>query len=198
MFMILLGLNGPAFAKDTSTINGRSYLNNGEYDSLEVNGDLTFKGLWIKDSFVINGSIQGENLKCKTIKSNGSFDVDGFQAQGVKSNGSFTGKNVDITGESKFHGDLEIKNGKLHDIQIASTRSTFIETQIKGNILIKKVKKDWSFMGFKSNESSAQVLELKGKSLVIGDILFEKEGEVHLFDGAKVKGKIVNAKVIQK
>ena len=55
------------------------------------------------------------------------------------------------------------------------------------------------FLGFTSNnQSSVQVLELKGRSLIIGDIIFEENGEIHLFDLAEVKGKIVNAKVIQK
>lgn len=198
MFAMLLGLNVPAFAKNISTINGGSHLNKGEYDSLEANGAITFKDLAIKDSLVINGSIQGKNLKCKTMKSNGSVDVDGLQVQGVESNGSFSAENVEITGKSEFNGSLEIKNGKLHDIQIASTRSTIIETQVNGNIRIKKVNKGWNFFGFKSNESSTQILELKGNSLVSGDIFFEEDGEVHLFDGAKVEGKIVNAKAIQK
>jgi hypothetical protein len=39
---------------------------------------------------------------------------------------------------------------------------------------------------------------LKGNSIVSGDIIFEKEGEVHLFDRAKVDGKVINAKVIEK
>ena len=198
VFASLLGLNAPAFAKDTSIINGNTHLNKEEYDSLKVNGNLTFKDLEIKNALSINGNIHGKNLKCKTIESKGSFDVDGLQAQSVESNGFFTGKNVDITGESKFNGALEIKNGKLHDIQIVSTRSTFVDTQINGNIHVKKVNKGRNFFGLKSNESSAQVLELKGNSLATGDIFFEEEGEVHLFDGAKVRGKVVNAKVIQK
>jgi len=196
IFTIFLGLNVSAFAKDISTINGSSRLNKVEYDSLEVNGDLTFGDLSIKDSLVVNGSIQGKTLKCKIFKANGSVDVDGFQAQDVKSSGLFSGENITVTGDAEFDGGLEIENGKLHDMQIASARSTIVDTQVNGNIRIKKVNKGWSFFGFKSNEPSAQILELKGNSFVNGDIFFEENGEVHIFDGAKVKGKIVNAKVI--
>lgn len=198
IFVALLGLNIPAFAKDTSTINGSSHLNKGEYDSLQVNGSLTFKDLAIKDSIIINGSIQGKNLKCKTMESNGSVDVNGLKAKSVESNGSFSGENIEVTGELEVNGGLEVKNGKLHDIQIASTRSIIIDTQVNGNIRIKKVTEGWNFFGFKSNEPSPQILELKGNSLVRGDIIFEKDGEVHLFDRSKVEGKITNAKVIQK
>jgi hypothetical protein len=93
VFAILLSLNITAFAKNGSTINGSSHLENGKYDSLEVNGNLTFKDLLITDSIVVNGSVQGKNLKCHTIKSNGSLDIDGLWAQGVDSNGSFSGQN---------------------------------------------------------------------------------------------------------
>ena len=198
IFILLLGLNTPAFSQDTSTINGSSHLNKGEYDSLEVNGSLTFTDLDIKDSIVINGSIQGKNLKCKTMESNGSVDINGLKAQSVESNGSFSGENIDIMGELEVNGRLEIKNGKLHNIKIASTSSTIMDTKVNGNIRIEKATGGWKFFGFKSNESSPQILELKGNSIVIGDVIFEKEGEVHLFDIAKVEGKVINAKVIQK
>jgi hypothetical protein len=199
VFIILVGFNAPAIAKEVSTINGSSNLTKGEYDSLKVNGHLTFNGLVIKDLLIVNGSIHAENLECKTIKSNGSFDVEGFQAENLESNGSFTGKNIEIIGEAVFNGGIKITNGKLNDIKIATMRTTFTDIVVNGNIFFKKANKEKGFFGFTSNnQSSVQVLELKGRSLIIGDIIFEENGEIHLFDLAEVKGKIVNAKVIQK
>ncbi len=196
--MTLVGLNVPAIAKEVSMINGSFYLTKGEYDFLKVNGHLTFNGLVIKDLLILNGSIHGENLECKTVKSNGSFDVDGLQARNVESNGSFIGKNIEIIGEAVFNGGIKITNGKLNDIKIATMRTTLINTVVNGNILFKKVNKVKVFLDFVSNQSSVQVLELKGRSLIIGNLIFEEDGEIHLFDLAEVKGKIVNAKVIQK
>jgi hypothetical protein len=198
MFMTLVGFNVPALAKEVSMIDGSSHLTKGEYDSLKVNGHLTFNRLIIKDLLIVNGSIHGKNLECKTIKSNGSFDVDGFQAENVESNGSFTGKNIEVTGEAAFNSGVKITNGKLNDIKIATMRTTFTNAVVNGNILFKKVNKGKGFLGFASNQSSVQVLELKGRSLIIGDLIFEENGEIHLSDLAEVKGKIVNAKVIQK
>ncbi len=195
---VFLGLNTPVFAKGISIINGSSNLSKGEYDSLEVNGSLTFTDLFIKDSIVINGSIQGKNLKCNTMESNGSVKINGLKAKSVESNGSFSGENIEVTGEFEVHGGVDIKNGKLHNIKIASIRSTILDTQVNGNIRIEKVTEGWNFFGFKSSESSPQILELKGKSIVSGDVFFEKDGEVHIFDGSKVEGKVTNAKVIPK
>ena len=195
MLMILLGLNVSAYAKNASIINGSSNLKQQVYDSLQINGALKFKDLTIKESLIINGKIQGKNLKCRNITSNGSFDVDGFQAQNVKTNGSFKGMNIEITGKSEFNGALEITNGKLHNIQIVNTLSTLIDTNVSGNVNIKKIDK-----GFRVRPSTSlvQVLELKGSSLVTGDVNFEEEGTVYLFDKSKVQGKIVNAKIIEK
>lgn len=195
MLMILLGLNVSAYAKNASIINGSSNLKQQVYDSLQINGALKFKDLTIKESLIINGKIQGKNLKCRNITSNGSFDVDGFQAQNVKTNGSFKGMNIEITGKSEFNGALEITNGKLHNIQIVNTLSTLIDTNVSGNINIKKIDKGFRV---RPSTSSVQVLELKGSSLVTGDVIFEEEGAVYLFDKSKVQGKIVNAKIIEK
>lgn len=195
IFVVLLGLKNLAFANEISVVNGGSHLNKGKYNSLEVNGNLEFKDLVIKNLLIVNGSIQGKNLKCKTMKSNGSVDVNGLQAQTIESNGLFLGKNTDIAGRSEFNGSLEITKGKLHDMQIASTRSTIIDTKVSGNIYIKKVNKGWSFGLI--GKPSIQILELKGNSLVKGDIIFEEGGAVHLFDKATVKGKIVNAKMVK-
>ncbi len=93
LLTILLAFNGPAFAKETSTINGSSDLN-GKYASLEINGSLTFKDLEVSESLVINGSIHGKNLTCKTMETNGSCDVENLQAQSIESNGSFVGKGI--------------------------------------------------------------------------------------------------------
>ncbi len=199
IFMTVVGFNVPANAKEVSTIDGSSHLTRGEYDSLKVNGHLTFNGLIIKDLLIVNGSIHGKSLQCKTVKSNGSFDVEGFQTENLESNGSFTGKNIEIIGEAVFNGGIKITNGKLNDIKIAIMRTTFTDIVVNGNIFFKKANKEKGFLGFTSNnQSSVQVLELKGRSLIIGDIIFKENGEIHLFDLAEVKGKIVNAKVIQK
>ncbi len=103
-----------------------------------------------------------------------------------------------IQGESVFNGNVDIKNGKLHDVQIASRNAILRDSAVNGNICVKKVSKEKSFFGFKYDVLSNQILELKGNTTISGDVIFEKEGEVHLFEGAKIAGKLVNARLIQK
>lgn len=96
---------------------------------------------------IVNGSINGKNLECKTVKSNGSFDVDGLQAENVEGNGSFTGKNIEVTGEAAFNGGVKITKGKLNDIKIATMRTTFTDIVVNGNIFLKKANKGKGFFG---------------------------------------------------
>jgi hypothetical protein len=189
--------NTPALAKKTSIVHGTSHLTDGAYESLKVNGSLTFSGLTITDALVTNGSIRGKNLTCRTIHANGAFNVDGFQAQDVKSNGTFSAENVDITGNAEFNGDLKITHGTLACITLSGTHPILVDTKIKRNIHIKKVNNGCSFFGFLFHQSSVQILTLKRKTLIEGNVVFEESGEVHFFDAAKVKGKILNGKVIQ-
>lgn len=188
LIAFFFGLNVPAYTKSSTTINGCAFLNKEKYESLRINGALTFNDLFIKNFIIINGSIQGKNLKCKTIESNGSVVINGLEAKNIEINGSFSAENIHVTGNSELNGETEIKNGKLHNIKITSTKFTIIDSQISGNICVKKV----------NRKSSVQIFELKGNSIVKGDVVFEEEGELHLFDQAKVEGRIINAKVIQK
>ncbi len=185
--LILLALSALAVAQN-GTVNGVSDLNDKTYDSLEVNGTLTFKNLVVTKSIVTNGSVQGGNLKCQTLKTNGSADLKGLQAQNLESNGSFIGRDIAVTGKTELNGAAEIKSGKLNEVQISSEKSTIIDTKISGNIEVKKPGK---------LKSKIQILELKGKTEVTGNVTFEQDGELHLFDDAKVVGKISKAQVIR-
>ena len=170
-----------------------------KYDTISISVKDNGVGFNMQQVQLSKNGLGLKNLEARASIMNGSFDVEGFQTENLESNGSFTGKNIEIIGEAVFNGGIKITNGKLNDIKIATMRTTFTDIVVNGNIFFKKANKEKGFFGFTSNnQSSVQVLELKGRSLIIGDIIFEENGEIHLFDLAEVKGKIVNAKVIQK
>jgi hypothetical protein len=194
----LLGINTLTFPNKVCVINGHSDLKKQEYESLEINGDIIFENLTINNALDVNGRIHGKHLTCKTMASNGSVDVENLQAQTIESNGSFSGKNIKITGESKFNGEVEITNGTIKSIEVSGEQLTLSNTAVHGTIHIKKVTKGGTVSDFQFKKSSTQILELKGTSVVTGDVIFEQEGEVHLFNGAKIHGKTIRAKVIRK
>lgn len=196
--IMAVGANISAIAQEPEVMNGSTHLISKEYDSLSINGALTFDDLIVKNLLIVNGRIQGKSLKCTTLNSNGSIDVNGLQAQNVKSHGAFVGENIYITDEAKLRGSIKITNGKLNKIRMLTTQATFINVEVSENVIFEKVSKGCDVVGFPSNQSLVQVLELKGKSLIIGDIIFEDKGEVHVFDQSKIKGKVINAKVVSK
>jgi hypothetical protein len=166
-------------------INGNISLKQAQYDSLKVNGNFDFEDVEIKNYLKVNGNKKGKNLKCSEIKSNGSFNVDGLIVKDIENNGSFIGKNVEISGVGQFNGKVEITNCKLNDIEISSEKVIFTDCKIN-KLLIKR--SDW-------HEKKKQVVELHGDS-AIGDIEFEKPGEIYSFDKSQVTGKIGNCQVI--
>lgn len=191
-----------------SSINGSSYLNNVRYNSLKHNGLLKFNDLTIKETLKSNGTIKGKDLTCKNLQSNGSLCVNKLEAKNIKHNGSFKAENIKVEDTLKVNGKTHITNGKLNNVEVKTTKATFINSKIKGDIFIQKSTSSWSFCGFRFNnwtlfnfgseKVEKNILELKDNTIVMGDIKFEENGEIHLFDTSEIKGKVVNAQVIQK
>jgi len=181
-----------------SKISGRIVINHGHHDSLQVNGSLECQNLVVKETLKINGGLKGRNLKCKTLVSHGGSDIIDLKAEDFRSHGSLKAKNIQITGCLNLTGKAEVWDGKLNKVELAAERTVFTNTPIAGDIRVKKLHTSGSFFGFFWGKSLPQTLELKNKTIVQGDIVFEEEGEVHLFDGCEVRGQIVNAKVVRK
>lgn len=188
----------PSFAKTSSTINGFSSLKKAEYDSLKVNGNLECDDLIIQNSLFVNGKLNGKNLNCKTLTINGFAKINKMKAKKVLINGSFQGNNIEVKENAEFNGTVKIEKSELNTIQIKNKKSILIDTVINGKIDIKKNNKEICILGWKPTRKSKQVLELKGETKILGNITFEEEGEIHIFDHAKIEGKVTNAKIIKK
>ncbi len=135
------------------------------------------------------------------------FSIDELNAERVINNGSFKGKKVSLSDDLEFSGSSKIESGTLNNIKAATSRLVLVDTSVIGNIFFRKgtsssrsfCEKCLSFFDFETKIKSPQVLELSGKSIVIGDVTFEgDQGEVHLFDAPQIKGNVVSAKIIQK
>ena len=200
LFLMFVSLAIPSYSiaqvSTITTINNNTSLNKEEYNSLTINGRLRFTDLSIANTIIINGSIEGQNLKCNTLQVNGQTSIDQLEAKEIKNNGSFNGKNITITGNTEINGSIAITNGKLNTIHAAAIKAVFISSEITGDVIVKKAQRYWRFLG--ATEPPPQILELKEKSIILGDIIFQDHGEVHLFDASQVKGKVFNGKVVQK
>ncbi len=88
-------------------------------------------------------------------------------------------------------------NHTINHIQITAQNATFIHSNI-GNILFKKSKSGLALFGFQFKNDQTQILELKAGSVVSGDVVFESEGVIHLFENSMIQGKVFGAKVVKK
>lgn len=209
-FFIFIFVGHVSFAmaqNSKSQMNGSVELHDEKFSSLQVNGSLGFQNLNIKDSLEVNGSLKGKNLQCKNLTVNGSSRVTDLKATNLENNGSFSGQNLQIQNDMTVHGSIEAKNinifgnakvyggvmltdGDIKYIQITAQNATFIHSNI-GSIFFKKSKS-----GLEHDQP--QVLELKSGSVVSGDVVFESEGIIHLFENSIIQGKVVGAKVVKK
>lgn len=217
-FFSILCLAYPSYSEEpkpkTQVINGSADLQDKHFGILEVNGSFNFENLTVDHTLSINGFMQGNNLVCGTLKVNGSAEIKNIKANQAVIYGSFAGqgihiekdltvhgnlsaKDVTVSGDTHVEGALKIEEGRMNHIQATGVLSTFSNSQIK-SIVIKEVGHGfWGFFGLAGNKT--QIIELKGPSIVSGDITFESgNGEVHLFNNAEVKGKISGGKVIKK
>ena len=172
-------------------INGSANLVNAEYENVTVNGSLSFNNLSVKNKLNVNGTSFGLKLIAKIIEFNGSIEASNVKAQLLTVNGSLTGSDITITEKTKLNGPAHVNNAQLHSVDIASTIAAFIDSEITGNTVIKKV--------ITNDKPAKQIIELKGNTVVLGDITFEQEGgEIHLYDQAEVKGTVLNGRVVKK
>lgn len=202
-----------------TVINGDIKISSEKFNSLEVNGSLNFKNLSIDSDLKVNGNLSGRRLNCSRLIINGSTDITSLKVDSIESNGYFRGKNIKISSsnarfigkanisDSKLNdifvmGGVEVYNSQLQNLELNCTEVEIYNSEVFGNIIMKKVedKSDFEIFGIKIIDSNVmQVLKLKEGAVVNGDIVFEGDrGELHLYDNSQVKGAVSNAKIINK
>ena len=183
-------------ASDTSILNGKSSLQDAQYDTLIVNGSFHAKNLTITNLLTINGSFNGEKIHCRHLSVNGSTDVSHLHAQSVQSNGSFYGQDITVTKDAQFSGQLRIKKGSFNEIHASSQNICLKETVVAKNILIKNPQSSWLFWQQKDSSKPA-VIEIGSGCVVQGDVVFEGpyEGTVLLSSTARIEGRVLNGNI---
>lgn len=194
LFFLGIAASSEAWAS-AATVNGSADLKDATYDSLEVNGMLAFKDLSVKEALIVNGSASGKGLNCAKLEVNGSAHIELLRTGDLTGNGSFIGKNIEVKGKTEIDGSLEITKGKLNSVKLAVTQAIFADTEISGDIIIEKLKTAPVPLGVKPSPIVRQIIELRGDSVVTGDIKFEGEGEIRIYDGAAVKGVVLNGNI---
>lgn len=176
-------------SKEAEFIKGVKIVANKEYNDLRVQGAFHFENIVIKNRLFGQGKVTGKGLICNKLQGQGSFKVENVQAKTINRMGLFSVQKLTVSSDATFQGKVKIIDGTLKNIFILSSKSIFKSSYIDGNISIKK-----------SNDKHdrIQTLELKDGTIVSGDVIFEQAGEVHLYNGSQIKGKVINGMIIKK
>ncbi len=187
---------------DHVTVNGNAKLTDSKFQSLHVHGHLKFSQVGIADTLVVNGSAEGNGLRCRSAKIDGALEVDKFTAEKAHISGAFIGndtiihqnmtvdgeldgRHMTVDGQAIVHGKLNLENSDFHTIEVSSDYCLLQNTRAT-HIIFKHMK-----------SGRVQKLILNGQTIISGDIDFETgSGEVILDQQAVIKGKITGGKII--
>lgn len=171
-----------------ATFNGLTKLTDVKADSLNVTGAFEFSNLEVLNSATITGpTSKSKNGKFGSLTVTGPFEANDVIAKDINITGSLNAQNLKVENETTVIGGLSVDKGSLNNITITSDKITLKDTEVKGNITVKKA----SGLFGKTRD---QVLQLEGKTTVKGNITFESgEGKVEQASDSKVEGQVTGA-----
>lgn len=147
-----------------------------QFGNASIIGAVNFKDVMIHQKLDVTGAFNADDCKLQTINITGEIAL----------------SRCDIEQEAKLCGGVAAQDSKFHaDILLDGNKFAFQNCNVVKSIMVKK--ESWFNWWFKT-----QTILLKN-TVVHGDIIFETEGGiVELHKSAKVHGKIIGAKIVQK
>lgn len=179
--------NGPANLSlkfyDALSINGPANLKMVKAQSLEIKGTLQFHRLSVAGKADIKGSITGDYGQFGLLNVLGSLEVDHVICDDLIVKGAINAQYLDVKNQANIEGLLNVQHGKFKNITVKADKITLDEV-IVDTIIVSK------------NQSN-QVLVLKGKTVINGDIIFESGTGLVQAEGSDVliKGSVTGAKL---
>ena len=188
---------------DAPVMAGNARLEKLSYDSLTIAGALDFNNLTIEKTLTVEGSANGNSLKCNKFIVNSSFTGKNIQAQNgevngtlvcdtvtidedLTVNGSLSGKKIKVSGKTKVDGNLDASKSSFSDIEVATTYRITLTSSKAKNIFVKKSKYE------------SQRIYLEGRTIIEGNIIFESgNGKVLVSRKAKIMGEVQGASVVR-
>lgn len=137
--------------------------------STEIFGPVTNSEFGTFNSLIITGPFMAKNVTCSTLEVTGPVDVTDLQ----------------VSGATTIIGPLKAGKSTFQNLTITADKIILEDSKTK-DIIVKK------------NEDKEQVLDLKGKTIVEGNIIFESgKGIVEQEYKVKIQGEVKGAIVKQ-
>ena len=156
-------------------------------ESLSVMGPFEFSNVMVEKNTTIEGPVlNSENGKFDSLNIKGPFTAKNIICKTFKVIGPVDVTHLKVEGDTSIMGSLKANQSQFENMSISADEIFLKDVDVK-DIFIKK------------NMDKKQVLQLKGKTLVKGNIAFESgQGIVELDSAAKVQGEIKGARVEKK
>ncbi|MBX9786976.1 MAG: hypothetical protein K2Y08_06530 [Alphaproteobacteria bacterium] len=136
----------------------------------EIFGPVANSEFGAFDSLIITGPFVAKNVTCSKLEATGPVDVTALQ----------------VSGATTIIGPLKAKKSAFQNLTITSDKVILEDSKTK-DIVMKK------------NKDKKQVIDLKGKTIVEGNIIFESgKGVVEQGSDVKIQGEVKGATVEKK
>lgn len=163
---------------------------------LITKGDTLMKNT-IKNETLKDGSFIGatdlQNVTLREISILGSLKFQDIKVTGdTDIKGSVTGENGDFQDVSIW-GSVEMRNSTCQRLHVSAEEVILENTVIEGNLIIEPTLKSKALKWIK--ESPEQMLHLKGKTFIKGDVIFVSgNGKIIKEESVEINGEIQNTK----
>lgn len=202
---------GPTELKEITAkslfVTGTLHFNNLKVEkTTEIFGPVTNSDHGVFNSLIITGPFAAKNIACSKLEVTGPVNVTDFQVSGEATIigslkvGKSTFQNLTVTGPSKVEkstfqnltitGPLKAEKSTIQNLTITADKIVLEDVKIK-DIIVKKNQEE--------KQEKKQVLDLKGETIVEGNITFESgKGVVEQGSEVKIQGKIKGATLEKK
>ena len=154
-------------------------------DSITVKGTFAFDNLSIQNKLESHGPTEGKNSEIGNLVVYGPLQLDHCIVNSIDMAGPFQAKYITVSKNSVFRGPFSALGCHLQNITLLTDGAVFDDSDIK-SITMKK-----------NDDPKEQIVTLKGKTIVSGDITFESgKGKVIIENPAKLEGKIIGAHAV--
>jgi hypothetical protein len=181
-------INGSAKGKNIKAnilkINGSADIKSAIIDMISIQGSSHMHSIQAKNIYTEGASIL-DNIEAHEIEIKASANISNSKTKNLRMYGSLSGTNLGVENNIVIHAGGLIQDSRCNNIEAHGTL-ILIDTKVSGQITIGE-----------SLSMQKQIVKLKGNT-VVHDITFDGEGEVHIFGGAQIMGRVTNGTVITK
>lgn len=179
----------PGHILDILTLSGSTVLRNKKMRALNVNGKLEFHNINVtQDAHVIGPTENSDHGKFGNLEIMGTFIASDVKTQQLKVTGNVKLWNLNVTNNTHIIGSFHATNAYLNNLYVFGSDILLTNVHVE-SIVIQKM----------DNAQRPQVLTLRGKTTVTGNITFSSgKGIIEMGPHVIIEGTISRGTIVKK